>query len=113
MENLKVEGIEVVNGVNIFNDFENGFVDIIGIRGDEDKIGRFVKSVLCGIKSGEGICLNELGKVIMEKFGLDMTKAYMRVNVLFKGGVGQRGWCKHLTKMKGGAGNYVYIVFKG
>ncbi len=72
-------------------------------------IGSRVKELLLSIPAQQGVALNQVAKVLCEEFGLNLEKAYLRIQILFKGGKGLRGWCQHLVKMQHSKDGYVII----
>ncbi len=72
-------------------------------------IGSRVKELLLSIPPQQGVALNQVAKVLCDEFGLNLEKAYLRIQILFKGGKGLRGWCQHLVKMQHSKDGYVII----
>src|SRR5215203_3405517 len=72
-------------------------------------IGSRVKELLLSIPAQQGVALNQVAKVLCDEFGLNLEKAYLRIQILFKGGKGLRGWCQHLVKMQHSKDGYVII----
>src|SRR5215204_4931811 len=72
-------------------------------------IGSRVKELLLSIPPQQGVALNQVAKMLCDEFGLNLEKAYLRIQILFKGGKGLRGWCQHLVKMQHSKDGYVII----
>mgnify|MGYP001612868840 CR=1 FL=1 len=73
-------------------------------------IGTRVREIMESIPPQQGLALNDIGKAIMQEFGLkDLHSAYLRVQTHFKGTQCIRKWGEHLVKRQDIKTGYVII----